>query len=83
MEYVKVESSQIAEVGYGEGLYGPETLALRFPPTKKQKAAGEPGSEYHYGGVTPIIHTAFLEAKDNPDYQNSIGVFFGKLGGGG
>jgi hypothetical protein len=79
MKYVKVESSQIAEVGYGEGLYGPETLALRFPPTKKQKAAGEPGSEYHYGGVTPIIHTAFLEAKDNPDYQNSIGVFFGKV----
>jgi len=49
LEYVKVESSQIAEVGFGEGLYGPETLALRFPPNKKQKEAGEPGSEYHYG----------------------------------
>ena len=49
LEYVKVESSQIAEVGFGEGLYGPETLALRFPPNKKQKEAGELGSEYHYG----------------------------------
>ena len=71
MEYVKVESSQIAEVGYGEGLYGPETLALRFPPTKKQKAAGEPGSEYHYQNVTPEMHQEFMAAE-------SIGSYFGR-----
>ena len=71
MKYVKVESSQIAEVGYGEGLYGPETLALRFPPTKKQKAAGEPGSEYHYQNVTPEMHQEFMAAE-------SIGSYFGR-----
>ena len=72
MEYVKVVSSQIAEVGYGDGLYGPETLGLRFPPTKKQVAAGEPGSEYHYGNITPLIHGNLMEAP-------SIGSYFGKV----
>jgi hypothetical protein len=71
MKYVKVDSSQIAEVGYGEGFYGPETLALRFPPTKKQKAAGEPGSEYHYQNVTPEMHQEFMAAE-------SIGSYFGR-----
>jgi hypothetical protein len=71
MNWTKVESSQIAEVGYGEGLYGPETLALRFPPTKKQKAAGEPGSEYHYQNVTPEMHQEFMAAE-------SIGSYFGR-----
>ena len=63
MEYVKVESSQIAEVGYGEGLYGPETLALRFPPNKAQKAAGQSGSEYHYKNVSPDTHKALMAAE--------------------
>ena len=79
MEYVKVDSSQIAEVGYGSGEHGPLTLGLRFPPTKKQREAGLPGSEYHYGGVSPALHQALLEAKDNPDFRNSIGVFFGRI----
>ena len=71
MEYVKVESSQIAEVGFGEGYYGPETLGLRFPPTKKQVAAGEDGSEYHYQNVTPRMHQALMAAP-------SIGSYFGQ-----
>ncbi len=49
MNYTKVEDSQIAEVGFGEGYYGPETLGIRFQPSKKQAAAGNTGSEYHYG----------------------------------
>ena len=69
MEYVEVESSQIAEVGFGEGYYGPETLGLRFPPTKKQVAAGEDGSEYHYQNVTPRMHQALMA---------SIGSYFGQ-----
>ena len=69
MEYVEVESSQIAEVGFGEGYYGPETLGLRFPPTKKQVAAGEDGSEYHYQNVTPRMHQALMAAP-------SIGSYF-------
>ena len=71
MEYVEVKSSQIAEVGFGEGYYGPETLALRFPPTKKQVAAGEDGSEYHYQNVTPRMHQALMAAP-------SIGSYFGQ-----
>ena len=71
MNFVKVESSQIAEVGFGDGLYGPETLALRFPPNKKQLAAGEPGSEYHYANVSAREYQALMAAK-------SIGSYFGQ-----
>src|ERR1039458_6658432 len=56
MEYIKVDSSQIAEVGFGEGFYGPETLGIKFTPTKKQMAAGDPGSEYHYLFVSPRVY---------------------------
>jgi hypothetical protein len=76
MVWQAVESSQIAEIGYEEGAEYP--LRILFPPNKKQKAAGEPGSEYHYANVTPELHAEFLAAKDNPDYRNSIGVFFGQ-----
>ena len=44
MKWQKVESSQISEVGFGEGHYGPDTIGIRFLPTKKSQA-----SEYHYG----------------------------------
>jgi hypothetical protein len=71
MNYVKVESSQIAEVGFGEGHYGPETLGLKFPPNKKQTAAGELGSEYHYGNVTSRTYQALVAAP-------SIGIYFGQ-----
>ena len=71
MNYVQVESSQIAEVGFGDGVYGPETLGIKFPPTKKQLAAGEPGSEYHYQNVSGRTHQALMAAK-------SIGSYFGQ-----
>ena len=71
MEYVKVESSLIAEVGFGDGLYGPETLGIKFPPNKKQREAGELESEYHYGGLTPEKHQEFMAAK-------SIGLYFAR-----
>ena len=76
MVWQAVESSQIAEIGYESGADYP--LGIKFPPNKKQKAAGESGSEYHYANVTPELHAEFLAAKDNPDYRNSIGVFFGQ-----
>ena len=71
MNYVKVESSQIAEVGYGEGHYGPETLGIKFPPNRKQLAAGETGSEYHYQNVSSRTHQALVAAP-------SIGIYFGQ-----
>ena len=71
MNYVKVESSQIEAIGFGDGFYGPETLGIKFPPTKKQAAAGQPGSEYHYGNVSPRTHQALMAAP-------SIGSYFGQ-----
>ena len=71
MEYVKVESSQIEAIGFGDGFYGPETLGIQFPPTRKQAAAGQPGSEYHYSHVPEDLHNALLSAA-------SVGKFFGE-----
>ena len=71
MEYVKVESSQIEAIGFGDGFYGPETLGIQFPPTKKQAAAGQPGSEYHYANVAPRTHQALMASP-------SIGSYFGQ-----
>ena len=64
MEYVKVQDEQIAEVGFGDGLYGPETLGIIFQPNKKQKAAEQPGSEYHYGGVGSRKYQAIVAATE-------------------
>jgi hypothetical protein len=71
MEYVTVESSQIEAIGFGDGFYGPETLGIQFPPTKKQAAAGQSGSEYHYANVSPRTHQALMAAP-------SIGSYFGQ-----
>jgi hypothetical protein len=71
MEYVEVESSQIEAIGFGDGFYGPETLGIQFPPTRKQAAAGQPGSEYHYANVPPRTHQALMAAP-------SIGSYFGQ-----
>ena len=63
MEFVKVESSQIDSVGFGDGLYGPETLGVRF----KSKSGI---TEYHYQNVTPRTHQVMMGAE-------SIGKYFG------
>ena len=63
MEYVKVESSQIDSVGFGEGVYGPETLGIRF----KQKNGI---SEYHYEHVTARMYQALVAAEP-------VGKYFG------
>lgn len=72
MEYTAVVSSQIAQIGYGDGVYGPETLGILFPPNKKQAAAGEPGSVYHYGNLprTGVVSYDGLMAAE------SIGSYF-------
>jgi hypothetical protein len=67
MVWEKVESSQISEIGYATGAEYP--LGLRFPPNKKQKADGLPGSEYHYANVTPEMFAEFVAAE-------SIGSYF-------
>ncbi len=67
MEYVNVESSQIEAIGFGDGFYGPETLGIKFPPTKRQPE----GAEYHYANVTPRTHQALMAAP-------SIGSYFGQ-----
>ena len=64
MEFVKVESSQIDSVGFGDGEFGPETLGIRF----KNKSGL---IEYHYQNVTPRQHRALMAAE-------SIGRYFGK-----
>ena len=75
MEYKAVESSQIEAVAHD-----PETntLGIKFPPNKKQREAGLPGSEYYYVNITPEFYTALLNAKTDPDFE-SVGKFFGKL----
>ena len=64
MEYIKVDNKQIAEVGFGEGFYGPETLGIIFTPNRKQAAGRVPGNEYHYDGVTARVHRAMTAADD-------------------
>ena len=68
MQWKAVDSSQISEIGYESGAEYP--LGIKFTPNKKQKAAGEPGSEYHYKNITPELHAEFMESE-------SIGSFFG------
>jgi hypothetical protein len=64
MNYVKVESSQIAAVGYDPET---QTLGLKFPPNKRQPE----GAEYHYANVSPRTHQALMAAP-------SIGSYFGQ-----
>jgi hypothetical protein len=71
MNYVKVESSQIAEVGFGEGFFGPETLGLKFQPAKWQQKKGLPGSEYHYGNHGPIPDRVLATGKLD-EYFNDV-----------
>jgi hypothetical protein len=66
MQWQAVESSQISEIGYESGVDYP--LGIKFPPNKKQIAAGEPGSEYHYADVPPWMHRNMLKADDIYSY---------------
>jgi hypothetical protein len=59
MIWQTVESSQIESVGYEAET---ETLGIRFKPTRKQEAAKEPGSEYHYSFVPEDVHAALVTA---------------------
>lgn len=69
MIWIAVESSQIALVGYEEGAEYP--LGIRFTPTKKQKEAGQGGSEYEYANVSPEMYAELAQAE-------SVGSYFGK-----
>jgi hypothetical protein len=60
MEYKAVNDKQIAEVGYGDGVYGPTTLGIKFKPWKPEN----PITEYHYGNVSADLHAELLAADD-------------------
>lgn len=76
MEWIAVESSQIACIGYAPEAEYP--LGVMFKPTKKQTAAGQSGSVYEYRNVVPELFTAFLGAKDDILY-GSVGKFFERV----
>lgn len=67
MEWKPVESSQISDVGYD---IETSTLGIRFMPTKKQLANGEPQSIYHYANVDSDTYYALMTA-------DSVGKYFG------
>ena len=74
MNWIPVESSQISHLGYEPEAEYP--LGIKFKPNKKQAAAGQPGSIYEYANVTPETFMGFLNAKNDPLYDFSIGKFF-------
>lgn len=67
MQWTPVESSQISEVGYDAET---ETLGIRFMPTRKQLANGEPQSIYHYVNVPKRMFDEMVGAE-------SVGKYFG------
>ena len=70
MEYVATETSnQFVQAGFGEGIYGPETLSITFKPAKWQEKKGLPGSTYHYA-VPTNIYQRMMAAKDIDAYFN-------------
>lgn len=70
MEWKAVEDKKIAEVGFGDGYYGPQTLGLKFKPWKTE----HPVTEYHYANITGNHHDALLSAAD--DTGKGISNFF-------
>jgi hypothetical protein len=68
MEYKAVESSQIEAVAHDPQT---NTLGIRFHPNKKQKEAGERGSEYHYANVDDVLFNSLRNAV-------SVGQHFGQ-----
>jgi hypothetical protein len=74
MEWIQVESSQIACLGYEPEAEYP--LGVMFKPSKKQAAAGQRGSVYEYANVSPQLFAEFLGAKHDALYDFSVGKFF-------
>jgi hypothetical protein len=70
MEWTKVESTQIDEVGYEPET---QTLGIRFLPSKTQQATGitRVDDYYVYANVTPRTHLALMGAE-------SFGKYFGQ-----
>ena len=66
MNWKRVTDKQIAEVGFGDGEFGPETLGLKFKPGKPYG----PIAEYHYQNVTPRMYRALEEADQPHKYFN-------------
>lgn len=73
MEWIQVESSQIACLGYEPEAEYP--LGVKFTPTKKQAAAGQTGSVYEYANVTPQLFRGLIEAKVDPAYLSHYKFF--------
>lgn len=65
MDYLEVKSSQITHIGYGDGVYGPHTLGIKFPPTKTA-----PASEYHFQNVSQQMHLSLMMAESVGKYFN-------------
>lgn len=76
MEWIPVESSQIACIGYEISAEYP--LGVKFKPNRRQTEAGQPGSVYEYANVSLKMFADFLGAKDNYEY-GSIGKFFDQV----
>ena len=74
MEWKAVESSQIQAIGYAPDSDYP--LGILFKPNKKQQAAGQPGAVYEYANVSPELFAAFLDSKNDPSCDFSVGKFF-------
>lgn len=60
MDWIAVESSQISHLGYEPEAEYP--LGVKFHPSKKQQAAGQPGSVYEYANVGASLFAAFVAA---------------------
>lgn len=69
MERMKVESSQIASIGYDPAA---QKLHLEFTPPKGKVT----GSVYEYANVPQAIYDGFF-LKDDDGNQRSIGRYFG------
>jgi hypothetical protein len=66
MDWIPVESSQIACLGYEPEAEYP--LGVMFKPTRKQQAAGQPGAVYEYAGITAQLFAEFMAAESKGQF---------------